>query len=144
MKIPSKPLLLSLFTVATAISVGAAVVGAHQSAQSQPSAKIHANATPANGPDCAGGWPTDMAFSLLKNAGVTDNDEVDFDKTKTTRVASEKIGKDLYHQVYDVVFTKKDGETLEAIAVHDASNEECSMTGVELFVVSRKLNPESR
>jgi hypothetical protein len=93
-----------------------------------------------NGPDCSGGWPTDMAFTLMKNAGITNNDRIDFSKTKTVRLASQKTDKDLYHQVYDVVFTEYSGRTIEAIAVHDASSEECSMTGVQLFVVSQKLS----
>lgn len=97
-----------------------------------------------NGPDCSGSWPTNMAFVLLKNEGITTNSKIDFSKTKTVRLASEKIGKDLYHQVYDVIFTEYSGRTIEAIAVHDASHEECSMTGVELFVVSQRLGSESK
>lgn len=97
-----------------------------------------------NGPDCSGGWPTNMAFGYLKNAGLADNSSIDFSKTKTIRVASEKIGKDLWRQVYDVVFIKKSGEEVEAVAVHNASQEECSMSGVEVFVVSKHLNPERK
>jgi hypothetical protein len=81
-----------------------------------------------------------MTFALLKNAGVTTNDKIDFSKTTTVRLASEKIGgKDLYHQVYDVTYTEFSGRTIEAIAVHDAPSEECSMTDVTLFLVSRRL-----
>jgi hypothetical protein len=83
-----------------------------------------------------------MAFVLLKNAGITNNDKIDFSKTKTVRLASEKIGKDLWHQVYDVTFTEYSGRTLEAIAVHDASQEECSITGVELYIVSQHLSSQ--
>jgi hypothetical protein len=105
-------------------------------AQTQPE-KTH-------GPDCSGGWPTDMAFVHLKNAGLVDNESIDFSKTKTLRLASENAGKDLWHQVYQVTFIKKSGAVLEAIAVHDASQEECSMSGVEVFVVSQHLNPERK
>lgn len=97
-----------------------------------------------NGPDCSGSWPTNMTFVHLKNAGLADNSSIDFSKTKTSRLASEKVGKDLWHQVYDVIFTKKSGETIEVIAVHDASLEECSMSGVEVFVVSSHLNPDRK
>jgi hypothetical protein len=97
-----------------------------------------------HGPDCSGGWPTNMAFVHLKNAGLADNYSIVFSKTKTVRLASEKIGKDLWHQVYHVTFTKKSGDAIDAIAVHDASQEECSMTGVEVFVVSKHLNPEGK
>jgi hypothetical protein len=97
-----------------------------------------------NGPDCSGNWPTKMTFVHLKNAGLADDSGVDFSKTKTSRLASETIGKGLWHQVYHVTFTKKSGETIEAIAIHDASLEECSMSGVEVFVVSSHLNPDRK
>ena len=93
-----------------------------------------------NGPDCSGGWPTNMAFVHMKNAGLVKNRDIDFTKTKTVRLASQRIGKDLWHQVYSVTFTKTSGDTVEAIAVHDASTQECSMTGVEVLVVSKHLN----
>ena len=97
-----------------------------------------------HGPDCSGSWPTNMTFVHLKNAGLADNSSIDFSKTKTMRLASEKVGKDLWHQVYQVTFTKQSGEPIDAIAVHDASQEECSMSGVEVFVVSRHLNSERK
>jgi hypothetical protein len=98
-----------------------------------PSEKTH-------GPDCSGGWPTAMTFVHLKNAGLADNGAIDWSNIKTARIASEKIGQDLWHQVYHVTFTRTSGGTIDAIAVHDASLEECSMTGVEVFVVSKHLS----
>ena len=95
----------------------------------------------AEGPDCSGRWPTDMAFVHLKNAGITANDLVDFSKTRTVRLASEKTGKDRYHQIYDVLFTEKSGRVIEAIAVHDASSKECSESGVTVFLVLKRLGP---
>ena len=113
--------------------------------QSERVASSHnAVGSSANGPDCSGSWPTNMAFVLLKNAGIADNQKIDFSKTKTIRLASEKTGKDLWHQVYDVTFTENSGHIIEAIAVHDASNEECSMTGVELFLVSQHLSSKNQ
>jgi hypothetical protein len=97
-----------------------------------------------SGPDCSGGWPTKMTFVDLKNAALVDNASVDFSRTKTVRLASEKIGKDLWHQIYHVTFTKTSGELIEAIAIHDASTEECSITGVEVFVISKHLYPEGK
>jgi hypothetical protein len=108
------------------------------------SAIAQSQAEKTHGPDCSGGWPTNMAFVHLKNAGLADNYSVDFSKTKTERLASEKVGKDLWHQVYRVTFTEKSGDSIDTIAVHDASQEECSMTGVEVFVVSKHLNPEGK
>ncbi len=85
-----------------------------------------------------------MAFVHLKNAGLTNNDKVDFTKTKTVRLASERIGKDLWQQIYRVTFTEYSGKTIETIAIHKASQEECSMSGVEVYVVSAHLNPEGK
>lgn len=80
-----------------------------------------------------------MAFVHLKNAGLTSNDRIDFKKTKTVRLASEKIAKDLYRQIHYVVFTETTGVTIEAITSNAASSEECSMSGVEVYVVSQRL-----
>ena len=93
------------------------------------------------GPDCSNvnGWTTSIAFGHLKNAGLTDNDRLDFSKTRTIRLASERIGDDLYRQVHRVTFTEKSGTTLEVITVNDASNDECSMSGVDAYVVSKHL-----
>jgi hypothetical protein len=122
-----KPLLSSLLLLFAASTSMAA---------QSPSEKTH-------GPDCSGGWPTNMTFVHLKNAGLVDNRSIDWSNIKTVRIASEKISKDLWHQVYHITFTRTSGDTIDAIAVHDASYEECSMTGVEVFVVSKHL-PEAK
>jgi len=92
-------------------------------------------------PDCTGkgGYPASMAFVYLKNAGLTDNIKTYFEGITVTRLASEKVGKDLYRQVHLVRFPQGSGEPLEVITVNDASHEECSMSGVEVFVVARRL-----
>lgn len=102
---------------------------------------VGAGSALASAPDCSGAerWPTSMAFVHLKNAGVTSNDELDFAKTRTTRIASEKIGEDLYRQVHQVTFAEKSGDIIEVLTVNDASSEECSMSGVRVWLVSRKL-----
>ncbi len=80
-----------------------------------------------------------MAFVHLKNAGVTTNEEIDFTKTKTERIASQEIAADLYRQAHHVTFTEKSGDTINVITVNDASSEECSMSGVDVFIVARRL-----
>lgn len=97
----------------------------------------------AQAPDCAGveQWPTSMAFAHLKNAGITDNDRLDFAKTKTARLASEPIKDGLFRQVHHVTFTEKSGNMIEVITLNDVSNDECSMSGVDVFVISRHLGP---
>jgi hypothetical protein len=100
----------------------------------------------AKNPSCAGvdQWPTSMAFVHLKNAGITTNEKIDFKKTRTTRLASEKVGKDLYRQIHQVTFTEKTGKTIEVITSNEASSEECSMSGVDVFVVSRHLGDNAQ
>lgn len=97
-------------------------------------------------PDCTGTdrWPTSMAFGYLKDAGLTDNHKLDFTKTKTIRLASEKIGKDLYRQIHYINFIEKSGNKIEVITINDASNEECSMSGVDVFVISHHLGDYTR
>jgi len=73
----------------------------------------------------------------IANAGIVD--KVDFAKTKTARLASERIGQDLYRQVHRVIYTERSGKIIEAIVVNDVSSEECSMSSVEVFVVSKRL-----
>jgi hypothetical protein len=79
------------------------------------------------------------AFGKLKNAGLVDNALVDFKKTRVTQLASERIGKDLYRQVHRVVFTFFSGKAVEVITVNDATNEECSGSGVEIFVIGSHI-----
>jgi hypothetical protein len=96
----------------------------------------------AGSPDCSGvnNYAANMAFTYLKNAGLVSNEMTDFSKTKVVRLASEKIGKDdLYRQVHQVSFVEKSGSTIDVITVNDASHEECSMSGVDVFVVSKHL-----
>jgi len=79
------------------------------------------------------------ASTLLINAGIIDRDKLDFTKTKTIRLASEQIGRDLYRQIHLVTFTEKDGNVVEVITSNEASNVECSMSSVEVFVISKRL-----
>jgi len=89
-------------------------------------------------PPCTN-WPESMALVHLKNAGITDPTKIDESKTHIVRLASEKIGKDLYRQVYDITFVEKSGARVEVVTSNKASWQECSMSGVDVFVVSRHL-----
>ena len=92
----------------------------------------------AKSPDCAS-WPTNMALVHLKNAGLIDIPSVLEAQTRAVRLASEKIGKDLYQQVYDITFHTRDGKTVEVVTNSQASSEECSMSGVDVYLVSKKI-----
>ena len=82
-----------------------------------------------------------MAHTYLKNAGLTDNDKLDFTKTRTARIASEEVRRGLFKQVHHVTFTEKSGTTIEVITVNDASTQECSESGVDVYVISTHLGP---
>ncbi|MGM4886407.1 hypothetical protein [Tardiphaga sp. 11_C7_N12_6] len=77
-----------------------------------------------------------MTFVHLKNAGVLVNDEVDFGRTSVQQIASQRIGRDLYRQVFKIAFHLKDGRLVQAVAVSDASKEECSMSGVTVYRIA--------
>jgi hypothetical protein len=96
-------------------------------------------------PDCTNpdAWPAGMAFTHLKNAGIVDNDVVDFKKTQVKRLASEKIGENLFRQVHFVCFFKRSGEQIQVITVNEVSSEECSMSGVDVYLVSEKIGDYS-
>jgi len=102
---------------------------------------ILVSSTAAQTPDYTGTehWPTMMALTQLKNAGITDPTKIDFTKTKTVRLASEKIGKDLYRQVHRVTFTEKSGKVIEVITLNNVSSKEGSESAVEVFIVTKRL-----
>jgi hypothetical protein len=70
---------------------------------------------------------------------MTDPTKIDESKTHIVRLASEKIGKDLYRQIYDITFVEKTGATIRVVTSNKASWQECSMSGVDVYVVSRHL-----
>ncbi|CAG2324342.1 MULTISPECIES: hypothetical protein [Burkholderia] len=49
-------------------------------------------------------------------------------------------GKDLYRQIYDITFVDKSGATFQGITSSEASSSECSMSGVDVYVVTQKID----
>jgi hypothetical protein len=94
----------------------------------------------AKDPDCTHreAWPSGMAFTQLGNAGLVKPGEVDAAKTVVTRLASEKLRKNRYRQVHWVKFTKLSGEELSAITVNEVSHHECSESGVDVYLISKR------
>ncbi|WP_257825102.1 hypothetical protein [Burkholderia glumae] len=90
-------------------------------------------------PACAT-WPTNIAIASLKNVGITDQTKLDESKTKAVLLASEKIGKDLYRQIYNITYYEKSGAKIQVITRSEASSTECSMSGVDVYVVSQKID----
>lgn len=99
----------------------------------------------ASTPDCANkdSWPSAMTFVHLKNSGFIDSNSIDVDKTKVSRLASEKTGKETYRQIHLVQYFKRNGESISSIAVNDVSLEECSISGVDVYIVEKKIGDYS-
>ena len=93
----------------------------------------------AKGPDCDS-WPMNMSEVWLQNAGIVDIKNLDESKTKITLLASEKKAKDLYTQIYHFIFYDKKGNTYEIITNSDASYEECSMSDVDVYLISKLIS----
>lgn len=94
-------------------------------------------------PKCDGpeSWPAAMTHGQLKNDGVLVNDEVDFSRTGVEQIVSQRLRKNLYRQVFKIVFHFKDGRLVQAIAVSDASKEECSMSRVTVYRIADPAPP---
>ncbi len=98
----------------------------------------------ADQPNCTGqeSWPASMAFVNLKNARITNNEKVDFNKTTVKRLASEHLKSGIFKQIHFVTFVEKDGTIIEVITINEASFEECSHSDVDVFkvnIISNKL-----
>jgi hypothetical protein len=70
--------------------------------------------------------------------------EVDSAATRTTRFASERVSKYLWHQVYMVRFELRSGEVVSAIASIDYSPIADMNMGPVVYVVSKVLQPEGK
>ena len=93
----------------------------------------------AKGPDCYS-WPMNMSEVWLKNAGIVDIKNLDESKTKITLLASEKKAKGLYTQIYHFIFYDEKGNSYEIITNSDASYEECSMSDVDVYLISKLIS----
>lgn len=88
-------------------------------------------------------WPTSMAEVYLQNAELVRVEQLDKSKTQAIPIAFQKIGKDLYQQVFDITLYAKSGQTFHVITVNKASSRECSMSGVDVYLISKKLSADT-
>ena len=93
----------------------------------------------AKGPDCHS-WPMKMSETWLQNAGIVAIENLNEPKTKITLLASEKKAKGLYTQIYHFIFYDAIGNSYEIITNNDASYEECSMSGVDVYLIPRSVS----
>ncbi|HTH62186.1 MAG TPA: hypothetical protein VL689_18795 [Paraburkholderia sp.] len=84
-------------------------------------------------------WPTSMAVVHMMNDGITDSALLDHSKTKATKLAIQKIGKNRWRQLYEITFHEKSGREITVVTENESSSTECSISGVVVRVVSRKL-----
>lgn len=95
-----------------------------------------------NGLPCTG-WPVNMAEATLQNAGLVKPGEFDETKTRATPIAIEKTGKDLYRQVLDIVLHSRSGRDFHVVTVNTASSVECSISGVDVYLIDRKFSGDA-
>lgn len=86
-------------------------------------------------------YAASMALVHLKNAGLLENDKIDFSKTTVDLLASEKKAKGVFHQIQKIVFYEKTGKKIMVIAENDATKSECSLTGVKVYLIEKELGP---
>jgi len=84
-------------------------------------------------------WPTNMAIVQMKNAGITTPARLDESKTKAVLLMLENIEPGLSRQIHEITFHEKTGREFQVITENYAGREECSMSSVSVWVVSRKL-----
>ncbi|WP_143555244.1 hypothetical protein, partial [Snodgrassella alvi] len=87
-------------------------------------------------PDCDS-WPMQMSTTWLQKTGIVSIEDLDKSKIQSTLLASEKKAKGLYTQIYHFIFYDKKGNIYETITKNDASFEECSETGVDVYLISK-------
>lgn len=86
--------------------------------------------------DCVA-WPMNITEGWLKRSGIIDISDLDEPKTEVKLLASQRKAHNLHTNIYRFVFHAKDGRKFEVITQNDASDEECSMSEVNSYLVSK-------
>ena len=75
----------------------------------------------------------------MKDAGLLTNYNVKWKDIRSRTIASQRIGKNLWRQVFRVTYPLTTGQRLEAIVVEEVSFDECSMSEPQIFLISKAL-----
>ena len=95
----------------------------------------------AKSPPACSHWPVTMALMSLKNSGITDPTQINEASTKTVLLAAQALPKGVFKEIYRITYTSNDGKkTFDVITSSESSYEECSISDVTTFLVSRKLD----
>lgn len=87
-----------------------------------------------------GKWADAVTQVKLKNSGILGEDTIDKDRISISLIAEEKVDDLLYKQVHLITYhTKNEEKKIEVISVNMASKEECSMSGVDVYVISQSI-----
>lgn len=89
-------------------------------------------------------FATSTAYVVLKNMNAINPENVDYNRTQTILLSSQKIGDDLYKEIHHIIFYKKNGKPIEVITINDTSSEECSMSGVDIYLINKKISNDYR
>jgi hypothetical protein len=90
----------------------------------------------AKAPDCHN-WPMSMAEAWMQNAEIVDIPSIDESKTKIKLLALGKKKQGLYTQIYHFIFYDRKGSSYEVITKNEASDDECSMSDVDSYLISK-------
>ena len=82
-------------------------------------------------------YPMNVAQVWLKNSKIVDIKDLNLDKTMGEKLSSEKIKKNLWNNVFRFIFTDKSNNKYELITRNVTSYEECSISDVEIYMVSK-------
>lgn len=85
-----------------------------------------------------------MTIEVLENAGLFRAEDVDSAGVWTTRMASERQNKYMWHQLYSLRVKLKSGKTVSAIADINCSSDPDMNMGPVVYVVSTVLQPEGK
>jgi hypothetical protein len=85
-------------------------------------------------------WAALSSFAKLKNEGIVGPLDIDLAKTSVEHLGSTRLGKNLWRQVHHITYKSSSGVALlEIIAVNEATDEECSGSGVDIFLITKHL-----
>ncbi|WP_198943936.1 hypothetical protein [Acetobacter sp. DsW_54] len=101
---------------------------------------VFTNYAYAQSPPACEHWPKTMALMGMRNAGIVDLDKINEDKTKFVLLAYQALPNGLFKEIYDITYFSNEGKLVfEVITSSESSYEECSMSDVTTFLISRHI-----